>query len=80
MTTSLELKPEFVQCLERIADLVLPSRLNVDLWKYARHGGYDKKMAVEDFVQGCKANPLVTELKLFVVYTELQKLYHAGRG
>jgi len=73
-----KLGPEFEQALERVAELVLPSELKVDVWKYARHGGYDKKLAVQDFLEGCKAQPLVTKLKLFCVYTELLRLYEKG--
>ena len=69
------LTPEVEQALQKIAELVLPSELKLDVWKYARHGGYDKKLAVEDFLVGCRKQPLVTRLKLFCVYTELLRLY-----
>jgi len=69
------LTPEVEQALQKIAELVLPSDLKLDVWKYARHGGYDKKLAVEDFLEGCRKQPLVTMLKLFCVYTELLRLY-----
>ena len=73
----MSLSEECVKALENIGRTVFPSRINFkDVTKHLR--GYNKERAIEQMIEGAKQDPVMTRMKLFVVFTELEKLKNNG--
>jgi len=63
--------------LERILDAVMPQK--VSLTDVKEHlGGYDREKAKEKIIQAAMRDPLLTKIKLHLIYVELKKLANNG--
>lgn len=78
------MQPETVQqdekmfaTIQEIAEMLLPERISFsDISKHLR--GYDKGKAVDDVVGHAREEPLLTRLRLMMVYSKLHELYKNG--
>ncbi|NVM23524.1 MAG: hypothetical protein HWN68_17295 [Desulfobacterales bacterium] len=73
----MSLNEHCVEALRRIGEIVFPDSIS---WKaVTKHlRGYDKERAIEQMIEGAKRDPLLTRLKLFCVFTELERLKNNG--
>jgi len=68
---------EMEAALERILDAVMPQK--VSLADVKEHlGGYNRKKAMEKIIQAAMREPLLTKIKLHLIYVELKKLANNG--
>jgi len=67
----------FIEAVRKIAELVAPEHVSLgELTRYM--GGYNKQKAVEHVVEAAKKDPLMTKVRLHLIYTELRKLADNG--
>lgn len=73
----MSLNEHCIEALEKIGQLVFPDSIN---WKsVTKHlRGYNKEKAIQQMIEAAKKDPLLTRLKLFLVFTELEKLKNNG--
>jgi len=68
---------ELEAVLERILDAVMPQ--SVSLADVKDHlGGYNRNKAKEKIIQAAMREPLLTKIKLHLIYVELMKLANNG--
>jgi len=66
-----------VKALEKIGEIVFPDKIELrDVTQHLR--GYNKEKAIEQLIERAREDPLMTRLKLFLVWTELDKLKNNG--
>jgi len=63
------LSPETVTALENLLDAVVPDFSIL---------GYNKQRAIKEILEGTKKDPLMTKIRLHLIYTELKKLADNG--
>jgi len=66
-----------LQAVERIAEAVFPDRISfTDIRQHL--GGYNKAKAIKQLVEAASKDPLITKLKLHMIYAELKRLFDNG--
>jgi len=66
-----------LRAVERIGEAVFPERISLgDIRQHL--GGYNKARAVKQLVEAASQDPLITRLKLHMVYAELKRLFDNG--
>jgi len=68
---------ELEAALERILEAVMPQSVSVaDVKEHLT--GYNRKKAMEKIIQAAMREPLLTKIKLHLIYVELRKLANNG--
>jgi len=62
--------------IKRLADLMLPA--SISLQDVAKQFPYSKSKAVEQVVEAARQDPLLTKIRLHIIYTELRNLANNG--
>ena len=65
------------QTIEKLADLMLPSKIPLsELKDHLR--GYNKTKAIEQLVERAREDPIITKVRLMAIYANLEDLFNNG--
>ena len=72
-------EPDDLMCktIEELGNLLLPERIPLSELK-GHLKGYKKAKAVEQLVERARADPIITKVKLHLVYARLQYFFNNG--
>ena len=65
------------EAIEKLADVLLPARIPLTDLK-AHLKGYNKDKAVKQVVERARAEPLITKIRLHLIYARLEDLFNNG--